>query len=133
MKKQEPNAFVRLKESMTNRSKGKREIKMDGDRGASIISTDVKEDKGGESNNDKNTSEESKSGRVLERVSRRSIWKNNGNCEKDENGEVSEKNKEKDINGKVPKDKVNGFIVLNDSIHLMRINLHFPKKISRMK
>ena len=67
------------------------------------------------------------------KVSRRSIWKNNGNCEKDENGEVSEKNKEKDINGKVPKDKVNGFIVLNDSIHLMRINLHFPKKISRMK
>jgi len=126
VKKKEPNAFVRLKERMSNRSKGESKIKKDNC--VQIISTDAKEDKGEKSNNDKNKSEESKFGRVLERLSMRSKQRNKGNYEKGENGEVSEKKQEKNDNGKVQKDKVNGCSILNDRNHLNEDHSSMTKK-----
>jgi len=86
----EANAFVRLKERMSKRSKGKGRVKSDQDRKVPGDSTDKNEakDYGNRNSNDKNKSEEPKFGRVIERFSMRSKKKK----KEEKNGEVSDTN-----------------------------------------
>merc|ERR1711915_838911 len=86
----ETNTFVRLKERMSKRSKGKGRIKSDQDRKVPGDSTDKNEakDYGNRNSNDKNKSEEPKFGRVIERFSMRSKKKK----KEEKNGEVSDTN-----------------------------------------
>merc|ERR1711915_1060739 len=85
----EVNAFVRLKERMSKRSKGKGTVKSDQDRKVPCDSTDKNEAKDYENrnSNDKNKSEEPKFSRVIERFSMRSKKK-----KKEESEEVSDTN-----------------------------------------